>query len=649
MKKQICLLLALLMLSLLCGCGGAQSEQAPAPEASAWTREGYYSNEAGNMLSVTWMSDTDEPGWYVGFTNGEDWVEDSYGGILPQVGDTLHGTVSSSGAKGDLTVTVSEEGEDGLQVTVESGETYHFTVMEMPKATIFVSINTEGLGNIDYAEGEAAPEIDPEHPFQSAQINLAEPTTHTFVAWPQAGNVFVKWTKNGQDFSTEPQITVLLDESADFIAVFEEDPDWQNPVMNFVGEYQCGKAHAGVECFGYDEAWITVEWGSSVWELTRWIIVGRLDPETLTISYEGASKANLVYGEDGEVKSEESVYDDGTGTVAFHEDGTFLWHEDQSEQGMDMLFTRVPAGSGDIVRQDGEHFESVIFLEGMEETVQYEHIRNEALGFEMDYDYEFFERRSEASRELFVSVYDDPDHPENYLELTYRAEDAEAVAASVRSELSQTYDLIESARELDRMGSCLYIEASELKGTGRMADQLQFVYIIPAPVGCFVAAEHVYIVGSEGFGHRFHDMLNTLAAIEAIAPSPEAFRIHILTPAVSFHPGTAGSSLGRAQAASEIISAAVDNQLRFVNQDRMNLMMEEAYAQLSEEEQAWLPENLPGLIDLIDAAYAEYGDVSGTFEDAGVGSQVRLKLGSEGSLQDWTRLRAAFAHLMDFA
>ena len=91
MKKQICLLPALLMLSLLCGCGGAQSEQAPAPEASAWTREGYYSNEAGNMLSVTWMSDTDEPGWYVGFMNGEDWVEDSYGGILPQVGDTLRG------------------------------------------------------------------------------------------------------------------------------------------------------------------------------------------------------------------------------------------------------------------------------------------------------------------------------------------------------------------------------------------------------------------------------------------------------------------------------------------------------------------------------------------------------------------------------
>ena len=49
-------------------------------------------------------------------------------------------------------------------------------------------------------------------------------------------------------------------------------------------------------------------------------------------------------------------------------------------------------------RQDGERFESVIILEGMEETVKYEHVRNSAIGFEMDYDYESLVRRSEADR-----------------------------------------------------------------------------------------------------------------------------------------------------------------------------------------------------------------------------------------------------------
>ena len=82
------------------------------------------------------------------------------------------------------------------------GETFHFKVFDLPTASIFVSINTEGWGNIAYAIGEETPEIDPERPFQSAQVNLAEPDTYTFVAWPQTGNVFVKWTKDGEDFSS---------------------------------------------------------------------------------------------------------------------------------------------------------------------------------------------------------------------------------------------------------------------------------------------------------------------------------------------------------------------------------------------------------------------------------------------------------------
>ena len=50
------------------------------------------------------------------------------------------------------------------------------------------------------------------------------------------------------------------------------------------------------------------------------------------------------------------------------------------------------AGSG---KKDGERFEDVIILEGMEETVRYEHVRNDTIGIEMDYDYESFVRKSE--------------------------------------------------------------------------------------------------------------------------------------------------------------------------------------------------------------------------------------------------------------
>ena len=520
MKKIICFILCTIMLFTVAACGTEKSENSAEQQTAApseaeqasfeWTREGYFQDENENMLSVTWMEDIDEPGWYVGCMLGEDWIEDSWGGTLPQEGSTLHGALPSSGSKDDITVTVSEEGEDGLLLVVEGGETYHFTSMGDMTASIIVTIDTEGFGMIGYEEGETVPELDPEWPYQSAQVNLGDPATYTFAAAPEAGSMFVKWTKNGEDFSTEPVITVLLDESAEFIAVFEEDPGWQNPVMNFIGEYQSDRAHALVECSGTEDALITIEWGGSAAELARWDIVGKLDLDTLTIEYSGVTKSIVTYDDNGEVKSQEPEYEDGTGTVTFHNDGTFTWHEDQSEYGTDMVFEWV---SPEPARQDGERFETTIILEGMEQTVQYEHIVSEALGFEMDYDYENFTRNSYPNLECFISVWDGLGNPENFLEVSHREEDADTVAAAVKEELSQEYDLLESTRELDRAGECIYIEASVLRGTNNMADQLQAVYIIPGPEGCFVAAAHYAAEAAEGFGHRFHYMLQTFSAI----------------------------------------------------------------------------------------------------------------------------------------
>ncbi len=361
MKIITVLVMALLMLFALAACGAktetpsqetniqettvqeTPTQEAPTPSTSEvknWTREGYFKDENDNMLSVTWMEDIDEPGWYVGVMIG-----DLMGGCtLPLENGTLHGDLNAWDENADpLIVTVSEEGEDGLLLTVDGGESYHFSAYDMPDATIVVKINTEGGGNIDWAEGDQAPEIDTEYPYQSAYIGLAEPKVHTFVAWPRTGYVFVKWTKNGEDFSTEPQITLLLDESADYVAVFEEDPGWQNPVMNFCGNYQCDRARATVECLGYDEAWITIEWGSSAWELARWDIVGPLDTDTLTINYSGVTKSIVTYDDNGEIKSQEPEYEDGTGTITFHNDGTFTWHEDQSAYGDDMVFEWISA------------------------------------------------------------------------------------------------------------------------------------------------------------------------------------------------------------------------------------------------------------------------------------------------------------------
>lgn len=166
--------------------------------------------------------------------------------------------------------------------------------------------------------------------------------------------------------------------------------------------------------------------------------------------------------------------------------------------------------AGKTARQDGERFEASIMLEGMEETVRYEHIVNAGLGIEMDYEYEILNRRSEADRECFVSLYDDVQQPLNYLEVTFIAQDAEAVAAAISESLSVTYEITLELRTLRHAGNCTVIDASCMKGTNMTPDLLQTVYVIPSANGCIVATVHCTIESAEGFGRRISNMLDTL-------------------------------------------------------------------------------------------------------------------------------------------
>ena len=162
-------------------------------------------------------------------------------------------------------------------------------------------------------------------------------------------------------------------------------------------------------------------------------------------------------------------------------------------------------------RQDGERFEALITLEGMEETVTYEHAKNEQIGFEVDYECEDLERRSKSGRECFVSRYDLPEDPQNYLEVRYSAGDADTAAAAESTALSNDFNTVTTESwTLERAGSCMRIEASDAKGNTGM---LRTVYIIPADDGCRVAAAHYTIESAEGFGVRFSYMMNSFAVL----------------------------------------------------------------------------------------------------------------------------------------
>ena len=177
--------------------------------------------------------------------------------------------------------------------------------------------------------------------------------------------------------------------------------------------------------------------------------------------------------------------------------------------------TAEPAGTGSgagTERQDGERFEATIMIEGTTEPVRYEHVRNSRIGFGADYDYELFVRRNEGDRERFISVYDDPANPQNYLEVTCSKEHADAVSASVSEALSKDYEISREPFLLDGAGGCVRIEAAAKGGAGTPGP-LQTVYIIPAADGCRVAAVHYTFESAEGFGRRLESIVNTLTII----------------------------------------------------------------------------------------------------------------------------------------
>jgi hypothetical protein len=106
-------------------------------------------------------------------------------------------------------------------MAVEDGDIYHFTMEETPEVIATMKINTEGVGQFAYAvEGEEV-EFDEDFPTQSAVENLTEPRTYVIKAKPDEGWKFVKWTKDGEDFSTDEEITVDVDADVEYIAVFE--------------------------------------------------------------------------------------------------------------------------------------------------------------------------------------------------------------------------------------------------------------------------------------------------------------------------------------------------------------------------------------------------------------------------------------------
>ncbi len=94
---------------------------------------------------------------------------------------------------------------------------------QTPEATetVLIQVNTYGLGNIATTDDGTEPEFG-EYPIQSSVMNTAPGTEIKMAAKAdtEEGYVFVKWTKNGEFYSTDEKISVKADADAEYIAVF---------------------------------------------------------------------------------------------------------------------------------------------------------------------------------------------------------------------------------------------------------------------------------------------------------------------------------------------------------------------------------------------------------------------------------------------
>lgn len=124
--------------------------------------------------------------------------------------------------------------------------------------------------------------------------------------------------------------------------------------------------------------------------------------------------------------------------------------------------------------------------------------------------------------------------------------------------------------------------------------------------------------------------------------SSKGIKRYILEPAISFHPGTAGSSLQRAQAAADILYNVTDAHFHLCG--KLAERMEDAARMLTEEEQGWLKENLPGLIEEIDAVF-ESG-ISDIYQDAGAYGRISKAVLVEKAEEDWTAVKDGLMEIL---
>ena len=107
----------------------------------------------------------------------------------------------------------------------------------------------------------------------------------------------------------------------------------------FLGTWACGRATIEITAED-DDYHVEIDWADSASEEYHWEYDCEYDASSDSLVGEG-TLTDRVYGEDGEVESEEELYDDGAAEFTINDEGGLLWDDWEEQAAEDMVFTPV--------------------------------------------------------------------------------------------------------------------------------------------------------------------------------------------------------------------------------------------------------------------------------------------------------------------
>ena len=244
---------------------------------------------------------------------------------------------STSGTLKAMPFSIEELKEQNKQLADTLGKEDPAADQDTPSDTAGTAASSDAAGE-DASSDKAGADVTSDTAGKDASSDAADQNSASGAADTAAPSDTDETAVASGDPGSE--IAVAVDDSAKGVEKTGGE-EGQNPVMGFIGPYAYGSAGMYIEAGGGHDARVSVAWGNSTGKRSEWTMSGPFDEKTLTITYSNCVRKDLVFNENGDIESETTAYENGTGTITFQEgeNTSLVWKDDQDHMADNAVFT----------------------------------------------------------------------------------------------------------------------------------------------------------------------------------------------------------------------------------------------------------------------------------------------------------------------